>query len=49
MKIAPKWDKRNNQWKNDMSFYKVLDTINRMINNKAENSPTGTTSKPTEP
>ena len=32
-----------------MSFYKVLDTINRKIKNKTKKSPSGTTTKPKEP
>ena len=32
-----------------MSFYKVLDTINRKNNIKAENSPSGKNTKPREP
>ena len=44
-----KWDKRNNQRIFDKSFYKVLDTINRMNNNKAKNSPSGKNTKPREP
>ena len=35
--------------KYDKSFYQVLDTINRMIDNKAENSPRGTNTKPRKP
>ena len=31
-----------------MSFYQILDTINRMINNKAEISLSGTNTKPSE-
>ena len=34
--------------KTDKSFYKTLDTINRMTNNKAKNSPSGTNTKPRE-
>ena len=32
-----------------MSFHKVLDTINRMYNTKAESSPSGKNTKPREP
>ena len=37
MIFIPKWDKRNNERKCISHFYKVLDTISRMNNNKAEN------------
>ena len=33
----------------DESFYKVSDTINRMISTKAEKSPSGKNTKPREP
>ena len=45
MITVPKWDKRNNQRKLISRFSKVLDTINRMINNKTENSPSGKDTK----
>ena len=35
---VPKWDKRNNQRKIDKSFYKLLDTINRMTDRNAESN-----------
>ena len=49
MKIAPKWNKRINWRKIYKSFYELLDTINRMNNNKAENSPSGKNTKPRKP
>ena len=36
MMFVPKWDKRNNQRKIDKSFYKLLDTNNRMTDSNAE-------------
>ena len=41
MIIVPKWDKRDNQRTLIGHSTKIMDTINRMINNKAENSPSG--------
>ena len=43
---VPKWNKRNNWRKIDKSFYELLDTINRMNTSKAENSPSGKSTKP---
>ena len=48
MIIVPKWEKRVNQWLIDKSFGILKDTINRMNNNKARNSPGGTNTKPRE-
>ena len=45
MITVPKWNKRNNQQKIDKSFHELLDTINRMKNRKAENSPIGKNTK----
>ena len=49
MITVPKWNKRINWRKVDKSFYELLDTINRMNNNKAENSPSGKNTKPRVP
>ena len=49
MITVPKWNKRNNYRKIDESFYEILETINRMNNNKAENSPSGKNTKPRVP
>ena len=38
MIIVPKWDKRNNQQKIDKSFYKLLDTNNRITDSNAESN-----------
>ena len=46
MITVPKWDKRNNQRKSISHFFKLLDTVNRMNNNKAESSPSGENTKP---
>ena len=46
MITVPKGDKRINQRKIDKSFYEIMNTINRMNNNKAENSPSGKNTKP---
>ena len=46
MITVPKWIKRINWRKVDKSFYELLDTINRMNNNKAKNSPSGKNTKP---
>ena len=49
MITVSKWNKRNNYRKIDKSFYELLETINRMNNNNAENSPSGKNTKPTVP
>ena len=49
MIIVLKWNKRINWRKIDKSFYELLDTINRMNNNKVENSPSGKNTKPRVP
>ena len=46
---VPKWNKRFNQRKIDKLFHELLDTINRMNNNEAENSPSGKNTKPRVP
>ena len=38
MMIVPKWDKQNNQRKIDTSFYKLLNTNNRMTDSNAESN-----------
>ena len=38
MIIVPKWDERNNQRKIDKSFYKLLDTNNRINDSNAESN-----------
>ena len=38
MIIVPKWNKRINQRNNDKSFYKLLDTNNRMTDSNAESN-----------
>ena len=38
MIIVPKWNKRNNQRIIDKSFFKLLDTINRMTDSNAESN-----------
>ena len=48
MITVPKWNKRINKRKIDESFYELLDTINRMKNEKAENSPSRKNTKPRE-
>ena len=49
MIIVPKKNKRIKQRKIDLSFYNLLDTINRINNSKAENSPSGKNTEPREP
>ena len=49
MIAVPKWNKRINYRKIDKSFYELLDTIIRMNNKKAKNSPSGKNTKLREP
>ena len=49
MITVPKWNKWINYQRIDESFCKILDTINRMDNSEAENSPSGKNTKPREP
>ena len=48
MIVVPKWDKRNNQRKLINHFYKLLYSINRVKKIKANSSPKGTKTKPSE-
>ena len=46
---APKLDKRKDQLKIGKTSQKIVDMINRMINSKVENRPSGRKTKPIEP
>ena len=49
MLSVPKWDESNMGRVNFETFLKILSTINRMNNFKAEKSPSGKTTKGNEP